>query len=327
MDFKHRRIRFLQALFLIFVNYKLTNVYANESAKSPEALKQVQDSSKFHHGDLSHHLDRTARQYQSSQGGQQNTNSQWNTPYYNNYNQNNWNSAGGSNWGENLHEGSGSDPQKGYDQGGWGTGYGEDDWDLQSNSGDGPIDLEGSGAVWPKSEEPGVIQTGKPDIQVVDEDTIWTTPTPYRIPETITQKPPVWGQPVLTTTPEIIYSQPETTTSVYVPPMVTDRGMQPDDEYPGENDVSIDSHSHHTPSMIDSFWQKINTQPGLLAAVIGGACIGLLCAILLAMFLVYRMRKKDEGSYALDEPALYRKPGGYMRAPTSDTAISKEYYA
>lgn len=38
------------------------------------------------------------------------------------------------------------------------------------------------------------------------------------------------------------------------------------------------------------------------AAVIGGAVVGLLCAILLVMFIVYRMRKKDEGSYVLDEP-------------------------
>ena len=39
-----------------------------------------------------------------------------------------------------------------------------------------------------------------------------------------------------------------------------------------------------------------------LIAVIGGAVVGLLFAILVVMFIVYRMRKKDEGSYALDEP-------------------------
>ena len=39
-----------------------------------------------------------------------------------------------------------------------------------------------------------------------------------------------------------------------------------------------------------------------VSAVIGGAVVGLLCAILCVMFVVYRMRKKDEGSYALDEP-------------------------
>ena len=39
-----------------------------------------------------------------------------------------------------------------------------------------------------------------------------------------------------------------------------------------------------------------------ISAVIMGAVVGLLCAILCVMFVVYRMRKKDEGSYALDEP-------------------------
>jgi len=52
--------------------------------------------------------------------------------------------------------------------------------------------------------------------------------------------------------------------------------------------------------------------PGLLAAIIGGAVFGLLCAVLLVMFIVYRMRKKDEGSYPLDERK--RPPVGYTRA-------------
>ncbi|KAL7640945.1 UNVERIFIED_CONTAM: hypothetical protein RMT77_008082 [Armadillidium vulgare] len=47
---------------------------------------------------------------------------------------------------------------------------------------------------------------------------------------------------------------------------------------------------------------SIFAQPGILAAFIGGAVMGLLCAILLVMFIVYRMRKRDEGSYPLDEP-------------------------
>ena len=60
----------------------------------------------------------------------------------------------------------------------------------------------------------------------------------------------------------------------------------------------------------------------LLPAVVGGAVVGLLCAILCVMFVVYRMRKKDEGSYALDEPK--RSPGvhnSYSKAP------SREFYA
>ncbi|XP_063219148.1 syndecan [Bacillus rossius redtenbacheri] len=62
-------------------------------------------------------------------------------------------------------------------------------------------------------------------------------------------------------------------------------------------------------------------QPGILAAVIGGAVVGLLCAILVVMFIVYRMRKKDEGSYALDEP---------KRSPTANSYTknsNREFYA
>ncbi|XP_059365451.1 syndecan-2-like [Carassius carassius] len=57
----------------------------------------------------------------------------------------------------------------------------------------------------------------------------------------------------------------------------------------------------------------------VLAAVIAGGVIGFLFAIFLILLLVYRMRKKDEGSYDLGE----RKPSGaaYHKAPT------KEFYA
>uniref|UniRef100_A0A1B0DB40 Syndecan n=1 Tax=Phlebotomus papatasi TaxID=29031 RepID=A0A1B0DB40_PHLPP len=63
-------------------------------------------------------------------------------------------------------------------------------------------------------------------------------------------------------------------------------------------------------------------QPGILAAVIGGAVVGLLCAILVVMFIVYRMRKKDEGSYALDEPK--RSPAVNSYAKNSN---NREFYA
>ena len=56
-------------------------------------------------------------------------------------------------------------------------------------------------------------------------------------------------------------------------------------------------------------------------AVIGGAVVGLLCAILLVMFIVYRMRKKDEGSYALDEHKRSTAANPYARG------ASKELYA
>lgn len=58
-----------------------------------------------------------------------------------------------------------------------------------------------------------------------------------------------------------------------------------------------------------------------ITAVIGGAVVGLLCAILVVMFIVYRMRKKDEGSYALEEP---------KRSPTANSYTknsNREFYA
>jgi len=67
--------------------------------------------------------------------------------------------------------------------------------------------------------------------------------------------------------------------------------------------------------------QTFFAQPGILAAVTGGVVVGLVCAILVVMFIVYRMRKKDEGSYALDEP---------KRSPTANSynrGNNKEFYA
>ncbi|XP_030748460.1 syndecan [Sitophilus oryzae] len=63
------------------------------------------------------------------------------------------------------------------------------------------------------------------------------------------------------------------------------------------------------------------SQPGILAAVIGGAVVGLLCAILVVMFIVYRMRKKDEGSYTVGEPKQSPNSTSYSRG------TNKEFYA
>ena len=44
-----------------------------------------------------------------------------------------------------------------------------------------------------------------------------------------------------------------------------------------------------------------------IAAIVGGTVVGLLCAIILVMFIVYRMRKKDEGSYPLESYTFRQK--------------------
>uniref|UniRef100_A0A674NCR3 Syndecan n=1 Tax=Takifugu rubripes TaxID=31033 RepID=A0A674NCR3_TAKRU len=45
----------------------------------------------------------------------------------------------------------------------------------------------------------------------------------------------------------------------------------------------------------------------VLAAVIAGAAIGLMSAVLLILLLIYRMKKKDEGSYDLGKKPIYKK--------------------
>ena len=57
----------------------------------------------------------------------------------------------------------------------------------------------------------------------------------------------------------------------------------------------------------------------LVSAIIGGSVVLLLVLVLLVMFIVYRMRKKDEGSYPLDEQKYQNY--SYQKAP------DKEFYA
>lgn len=66
---------------------------------------------------------------------------------------------------------------------------------------------------------------------------------------------------------------------------------------------------------------SIISKPGILAGIVGGAIIGILTAVLLIMFIVYRMRKKDEGSYALEETKKPLNAYDYRHCPT------KEFYA
>jgi len=120
-----------------------------------------------------------------------------------------------------------------------------------------------------------------------------------------TQQPPYFGNEVETT--DDIYVDPPQQN--FPPTPATTTAVPP-------RDPSISSRPK-SPSRSTSFF----AQPGTLAAVIGGAVVGLLCAILCVMFVVYRMRKKDEGSYALDEPKRSPTVNAYAKHP------SREFYA
>lgn len=58
------------------------------------------------------------------------------------------------------------------------------------------------------------------------------------------------------------------------------------------------------------------------AGLTGGVILALLVALLLALFAVYRMRKKDEGSYVLDEPK-----GSSPAIGCGDKSRDREFFA
>ncbi|CAF0883016.1 unnamed protein product [Didymodactylos carnosus] len=75
-------------------------------------------------------------------------------------------------------------------------------------------------------------------------------------------------------------------------------------EQQNNNKFNNNMNTHTTlklPIVQSSVWKDLFSKPGTLAGIVGGVVIGLLSAILLVMFIIYRMRKKDEGSYALEE--------------------------
>ncbi|XP_062981268.1 syndecan-1 [Elgaria multicarinata webbii] len=66
--------------------------------------------------------------------------------------------------------------------------------------------------------------------------------------------------------------------------------------------------------------QGILDRKEVLGGVIAGGLVGLLFAVFLVGFMLYRMKKKDEGSYSLDEPK--QSNGGYQKPHKQE-----EFYA
>ncbi|KAF7239441.1 Syndecan-1 [Varanus komodoensis] len=66
--------------------------------------------------------------------------------------------------------------------------------------------------------------------------------------------------------------------------------------------------------------QGIMDRKEVLGGVIAGGLVGLLFAVSLVVFMLYRMKKKDEGSYSLDEPK--QSNGGYQKPHKQE-----EFYA
>ncbi|XP_053354564.1 syndecan-4 [Clarias gariepinus] len=85
---------------------------------------------------------------------------------------------------------------------------------------------------------------------------------------------------------------------------------------PTANDIKLVRQNEvgHPPSVQLSHAgeQNIFNKTEVLAAVIAGGAVGLLFAVLLILLLIYRMKKKDEGSYDLGKKPIYKK------APTTE---------
>jgi hypothetical protein len=199
-----------------------------------------------------------------------------------------------------IHEGSGGDEKH------TGAVAADVEWNSGSSPDDEPGDVvehvpEGSGGHHNHAntdDEDLTADAGSGDTNLSDDATSTTSSS-----TATTTTPAAPTQPPTTSAPSTVAAR-AIVTSVAPPAIVT----------PTKDIYEIPDKRRHP---LDPF-----LRPGILAAVIGGAVVGLLAAILLVMFIVYRMRKKDEGSYALDEP---KQPPhyayAYQKAPT------KEFYA
>ncbi|XP_028432629.1 syndecan-4 isoform X1 [Perca flavescens] len=81
--------------------------------------------------------------------------------------------------------------------------------------------------------------------------------------------------------------------------------QQSNEAAPGEDQLSNVLMAH---AAEDSIFNKTE----VLAALIAGGAVGLMFAVLLILLLIYRMKKKDEGSYDLGKKPIYKK------APTTE---------
>ncbi|KAM6221421.1 syndecan-1 [Rhynchocyon petersi] len=109
----------------------------------------------------------------------------------------------------------------------------------------------------------------------------------------------------------------------------------PVEESSGDPDFTFDTASESTGESLDPDFRSQNPgtpgAPGaskglldrkeVLGGVIAGGLVGLIFAVCLVGFMLYRMKKKDEGSYSLEEPK--QANGGAYQKPTKQ----EEFYA
>ncbi|KAM4705606.1 syndecan-2 [Rhinophrynus dorsalis] len=164
---------------------------------------------------------------------------------------------------------------------------------------------EESSGVYPIDDDDYSSGSGSGAVDIDDEETNDVVLTTL---QTLPDSPPSENPYTETTTLKIQTKMPSETkqpSESEVTNQVLGKAGQPK---AGEEIIQTAKHS-----------ENLFHRTEVLAAVIAGGGIGFLFAVFLILLLVYRMRKKDEGSYDLGE----RKPSSavYQKAPT------KEFYA
>lgn len=81
---------------------------------------------------------------------------------------------------------------------------------------------------------------------------------------------------------------------------------------PLENELGTKEENPSNVLMSQAKGDSIFNKTEVLAAVIAGCAVCLMFAVLLILLLIYRMKKKDEGSYDLGKKPIYKK------APTTE---------
>jgi len=184
---------------------------------------------------------------------------------------------------------------------------------AESGSGEGSGEGSGDPIITPSkkvSTGTGKKDKTSPSPSVVDITVVSSTTTSM----TTTTKKPKEIEEITTTISNCVDCEPED--------KITEKPENNNDDEILNNDYEPENDKVEG-SAVSGGKSKggVNFTVGIIIGVVVGAVL----AIVIIVFLVYRLRKKDEGSYCLDE----QSSNAYMRADTNTALLGKdkEYFA
>ncbi|XP_057308836.1 syndecan-2-like [Hydractinia symbiolongicarpus] len=185
------------------------------------------------------------------------------------------------------------------------VGSGNDDEDSESSgSGDEEESGDGSGAVLPtKRVTTGTKERKKASPTVININYVSTT----------TEKTTTMSNNVEVKSTDTVEENNNVNEGEGGENEEKEIEVQPDDET-GNNKRQVGDNNRKKVAK-----GGVNFTVGIIIGVVVGAVL----AILIIVFLVYRLRKKDEGSYSLDEQSSTT----YLRGDTDNPTKGKEYFA